>query len=202
MPLLRGRIKGGALSGVAALFLALGAAGQAGAQTAFPPGGNIGTPVSPVLIIQPDKLFADSDFGRRVTRDIEADLSVLKAENRRIEAELRAEELELTERRKTIESPAFRALADAFDSKVQTTRAEQQAKFDAINKQFEAAETAFLRAAEPVLEQIMQETGASAILDRGSVFLAEPSADITNLAIARVNAVLGEGTPPDGTSGD
>lgn len=181
----------------AALLFAFSLPGAGLAQSQFPLGQPVGQAVSPVLIIQPERLFSESAYGGRITREIEADLSVLTAENRRIEAELRAEELELKERRKTMDGEAFRALADSFDTRVQSTRAEQGTKFEEINRRFEAGKAAFLTAAEPVLEQIMLEAGASVVLERGSAFLALPSADITDLAIARVDAVLGEGAPAE-----
>ncbi|MEN8738644.1 MAG: OmpH family outer membrane protein, partial [Phaeobacter gallaeciensis] len=82
----------------------------------------IGAPQSGILTIQPDRLFSESAFGQRVTRELEAEGAVLTAENRRIEAELRAEEQDLTQRRPSMEPEAFRTLADAFDKKVQETR--------------------------------------------------------------------------------
>ncbi len=147
-------------------------------------------------------MFSESAYGGRITREIEASLSVLKAENRRIEAELSAEELELTERRKTMEPAAFRVLAEAFDSKVQSTRSERLQKSEEIYQRFEEGRVEFLSASEPVLEQIMREAGASVILDRGNALLALPSADITDLAIGRVDAVLGEGKPAEDGSAD
>lgn len=154
----------------------------------------LGLPQSGILTIQPDRLFSESAFGKRVEREIEAEGAVLTAENRRIEAELRSEELELTERRSGMEPDAFRALADAFDEKVQETRRRQDQKLREISQMGEEARREFIKASLPVLQQIMQEAGAGAILDHSSVFLSADAADITSLAIARIDAVLGDGT--------
>ncbi|WP_409996938.1 OmpH family outer membrane protein [Leisingera daeponensis] len=153
----------------------------------------LGLPQSGILTIQPDRLFSESAFGRRAEREIEAEGAVLTAENRRIEAELRSEELELTERRSEMEPEAFRALADAFDQKVQETRRRQDQKLREITQMGEEARREFIKASLPVLQQIMQEAGAGAILDHSSVFLSAEAADITSLAIARIDAVLGDG---------
>ncbi|AHD01002.1 outer membrane chaperone Skp [Leisingera methylohalidivorans DSM 14336] len=153
----------------------------------------LGLPQSGILTIQPDRLFSESAFGKRVEREIEAEGAVLTAENRRIEAELRAEELELTERRSDMAPDAFRALADAFDQKVQETRRRQDQKLREINQMGEDARREFITASLPVLQQIMRETGAGAILDHASVFLSADAADITSLAIGRIDAVLGDG---------
>ena len=53
------------------------------------PNFQLGLPQSGILTIQPDRLFSESAFGKRVEREIEAEGAVLTAENRRIEAELR-----------------------------------------------------------------------------------------------------------------
>lgn len=181
--------------GAAFVLPALGAE----AQAPTPPfheidgGLQLGLPQSGILTIQPDRLFSESAFGRRVEREIEAEGAVLTAENRRIEAELRAEELELTERRSEMTPEAFRALADAFDQKVQETRRRQDQKLREINQLSEKARRDFLNASLPVLKQILQETGAGAMLDHSSVFLSAGAADVTDLAISRIDAVLGDG---------
>lgn len=153
----------------------------------------IGTPQSGILTIQPDRLFSESAFGRRVTQEIEAEGAVLTAENRRIESELRAEEQSLTKRRATTDPATFRTLADAFDAKVQGTRREQDQKLRDINALGEVSRREFLEASLPMLEQIMRETGAGAIMDHASVFLSSDAVDITDLAIARIDKVLGDG---------
>ncbi|KIC19276.1 outer membrane chaperone Skp [Leisingera sp. ANG1] len=162
-------------------------AGSSGAEF------QLGLPQSGILTIQPDRLFSESAFGKRVEREIEAEGAVLTAENRRIEAELRKEELDLTERRSEMEPEAFRALADAFDEKVQETRRRQDQKLREITQMGEDARREFIKASLPVLQQIMREAGAGAILDHSSVFLSADAADITALAIARIDAVLGDG---------
>nr|WP_050927849.1 OmpH family outer membrane protein [Aestuariivita boseongensis] len=154
----------------------------------------IGTVQSPILTIETDRLFAESDFGERVAQEREAESAVLSAENRRIEAELIEEERDLTDRRAEMEPDAFRTLADAFDAKVQEIRRTQDAKARALNQRGEADRVAFLQAAVPILEQLMLEAGAAVILERGSVFISLNATDVTEAAIARINAAIGDGS--------
>lgn len=185
----RGRLRGLllALAGGAGLaLLGAGAPAPLAAQ-------QFALPQSQILTIESDRLFAQSAFGRRVAAEIEAESAVLAAENRRIEAELSAEEKDLTARRGEMAPDAFSALADAFDQKVQMNRRTQDAKARALAQKGEAARGEFLRNARPVLETLMRETGASVILERSSVFLSSNATDITDLAIARIDAVLGDG---------
>lgn len=149
---------------------------------------------SPILTIDPERVFADSAFGQRTVEEFEARGAELAAENRRIEDDLEAEEQALTEQRPTMEPPAFRKLADAFDEKVQSTRRAQDAKTRDLNQAFEERRDVFLTAAAPVLEGLMREAGAAVIMEKRSVFLSSNAIDITGVAIDRLNAVLGDGS--------
>lgn len=149
---------------------------------------------SPVLTLEIDRLFAESAFGRRVAAEIEAEGAAIAAENRRIEAELTEEERALTDRRAELSPEAFRPLAEAFDEKVQRLRNEQDAKARALGTRTDDARRRFLAAAQPVLEEIMRESGAAVVLERRTVFLAAGLIDITDLALRRIDAAIGDGT--------
>lgn len=146
-----------------------------------------------ILTIESDRLFSESAFGQRVVRDIEAQQSILLAENRKIEAELTAEEKRLTDLRKEMTPEDFRAVADAFATRVQEIRQAQDAKARAIAEMREQQQAAFIQAADPILFALMQEAGASVILERRAVFYSTEAVDITNRAIERLNAMIGDG---------
>ncbi|MBA97848.1 MAG: OmpH family outer membrane protein [Sulfitobacter sp. SK025] len=148
---------------------------------------------SPILTIDSDRIFNESAFGLRVARDVEVQSAGLAAENRKIEAELEAEEKRLTEQRSTLDAAAFRDLADAFDQKVQKTRAAQAAKGRSLSQMVDQERSLFLNAAGPVLEELMQDAGAAVILERLSVFVSANAIDITDEAIKRLDATLGSG---------
>ena len=160
----------------------------------------LGLQETSILTVEAERLFAESAFGLRVSREIEAESAVLAAENRRIEAELTAEEQDLTDRRPSMEADAFRILADAFDEKVIQVRREQETKARELAQKLDQARIDFLNAVLPILERMMQEANAGVILERTSVFLSADVTDITDLAISRINQVLGDGTKPDSDS--
>lgn len=177
----------------------LAVAAPAAAQEAADPGA---LPRSPILTIEPDIVFAQSQFGQRVAEELEARSAALAAENRAIEAELGAEEQQLTDERPTLPPEEFRTRAEAFDEKVQRIRREQDAKEAALERSADEARGVFLTAARPVLADLMRERGAAAILDRRSVFLAFGAIDITDEAIERIDARIGRGEEfalPDGS---
>lgn len=154
---------------------------------------NVGVVQSLILTVAPEALYSQSDFGQLIAREIEEESLEIASENRRIEAELTAEERELTELRDTLAASDFRARAEAFDEKVQRLRREQDEKARAVAALNEEARRALLTAAQPILLQLMVESGAVAVLDRRVVLLSVDSVDITEQAILRVNAEFGDG---------
>lgn len=153
---------------------------------------------SPILTIDSDRVFLESEFGRRVAAEIEEQGTALSIENRQIEADLEAEEQELTLKRAAMTPEAFRSLADDFDEKVQTIRRAQAAKSRALNALLDEEREVFLTAAGPVLERLMRSAGAGVILERRSVFVSASAIEITDAAIDLLNETIGSGE----TAGD
>jgi Skp family chaperone for outer membrane proteins len=150
--------------------------------------------VPQVLTLDQNRLYTSSLYGKAMEAKALAASQSLAAENRKIEADLAAEEAQLTRQRATMAATAFQTLADAFDAKVERLRKDQQAKVAALTAERDAGRTAFFQAAVPVLGELMRELGAYAILDHGAVVLAFESIDVTDRAIAAVDAKLGDGS--------
>ena len=150
-------------------------------------------PSQGIVTFDSDRLFFESDFGKRVTREIEAAGNELVSENRRLEAELARTEQDLTDRRASMTPDEFRPLADAFDTRVQESRQEQASKSRALNAQLAQERETFLRAATPILRDLMVEAGATVVLENRTAFYSSPSSDITAVAIERLNLQLGVG---------
>lgn len=151
-----------------------------------------------ILVLDPEKLFAETRLGQRINREYLAEREKLIARNRKIEAELEAEELSLTEMRSQKTPTEFRELADAFDAKVQEIRRDSERAVRDLEIRRDRAPVTFMRTVEPVLVQLMRDVDGAIILDVRTVLLRADVVDITNLAIGRVDAVIGDG-PPEGT---
>lgn len=154
----------------------------------------LGVPQSGVLTISSDRIFTESAFGRRVFDEIEAESAALAAENERIVAELSREEKELTKKREVLSPEEFRPLAEAFDRKVQSHREGQRAKLDALARLSDEARNQFFELAQPVLIDLLRETGASLIIERSNVFLSSDASDVTAIAIRKIDAAIGDGS--------
>ena len=179
---------------IAALALGLGLGGPALPQTvaadAAPPQGAV------ILTLDQDRLYAESARGLQIEATMAAENEGLAAENRKIDAALEAEERDLTTRRPLLPAAEFQALAEAFNQKVEGLRQAQLSKAKALEQKRSEARAAFLQSVVPILGQIMQETGAFAILDSSAIILSFERIDITDETIAAIDAADAAGAAP------
>ena len=154
---------------------------------------------SGILTIDPERLFEETAFGLRVQREIEERAAALSVENRRIEAELVEEERSLTEQRATLPVAEFRALADAFDVKVDRIRDEQDAKALALQEFQELERQRFFGLTSAVLTEVLAERRGLIVLDRRTVVASSDAIDVTEDMIRRMDQSVGDGsrTPTD-----
>ena len=77
-----------------AVLVGLGVTGLTGAQVSAQ---SIGVVQSDVLVVNPDRLFAETRLGQRMTQDLQAERDALIALNRELEQQLEAEEQAFTD---------------------------------------------------------------------------------------------------------
>jgi Skp family chaperone for outer membrane proteins len=175
-----------------ALALAIGWTGAAAAQTPTEP-----EPfAAPILTIDQNRLFAETEFGKAALARLKAGEDALLAENLRIEQGLEAEERALTEQRAILPAAEFRALAEAFDVKVEAVRAAQRTKYTDLTAAHEADQRRFIEVALPTIGQIMQERGAVVVVDKQTVVVSLKQVDVTDIVISRLDAAIGDGSTP------
>jgi len=153
---------------------------------------DFGQVISPVLVVDRDRLYRDSDFGKNIAAELTQERATQEAETRRIEAELVAEELALTEARDSLTAEEFRSRADAFDEKVTALREERDAAQKQLVTRIEQAQITFIEQVTPILGQLMRDAGATILLDRRSVLLSANQIDITDRAIAAIDTALAD----------
>lgn len=188
-----GRVLGLGLA-AAVLPLAAGLMPSGAALAQQQAAGPVLAPAPQILTLDQERLYAGSLFGKALEAKALAANQALAAENRGIEADLSAEEADLTQRRPKMAAAAFQTLADAFDAKVERLRKEQAAKVEALKTQRDSGRTAFFKAAVPVLADLMRKSGAYAILNHDAVVLSFDAIDVTDRAIAALDASLGDGS--------
>jgi len=191
------------LRGLLAAVLVLG--GLAGV---VPPAGaqDIGVVQSDILVLDPERLFEQTRLGRNMRAEHQAKREELAARNRKLESELEAEEQRLTDLRAETAPEDFRDMADAFDEKVQKLRRDSERRVRDLERERERLPLMFLRAVEPVLTDLMRNASGVVLLDARTVLFRADAVDITDTAIARIDAEIGDSidTPPatDGDDGE
>jgi len=148
---------------------------------------------SDVLVIDIERLLSQTEYGQRLQAGIEAARDELIARNDRVATELEAEEQALTEKRATTPPEEFREMADAFDTKVTRLRRESDQLSRDLERRRDLAPVQFMRVVQPVLAELLEEADAVALLDLRSVILSADVADVTDLAISRIDARIGAG---------
>ncbi|WP_340296761.1 MULTISPECIES: OmpH family outer membrane protein [unclassified Roseobacter] len=174
--------------GGCALVLAIYGAGVKAQEVTVQP------PQAPaqVLLIDQDRLFSGSVFGQAVGGVIDRVGRDLSAQNREIEDVLTQEEQRLTELRSSLSIEDFRLRAAEFDARVVEIRSEQDAKNRALGAYAEAARQRFLEIIGPILIDLVQRSGAEVLMDRRAVIFARDDIDITDEAIAAIDAALAD----------
>lgn len=173
---------------VAAFALACLGTPQARAQ-------DLGIIQNEILVLDPEQLFEETELGQRMLADHQAEREKLAARNRRLEAELEAEEQRLTELRAETSPEEFRDMADAFDAKVQEIRRDSERRVVDLERDRERLPIQFLRAVEPVLTEVMREAGGAVVLDARTVLFRSDAVDVTDTAITRINQAIGDSLP-------
>jgi len=177
---------------ILAVLVGLGVMGLTTSQGAAQ---SIGVVQSDVLVVNPDRLFAETRLGQRMTDELQAERDALIALNRDLEQQLETEEQALTELRAETGPEEFRAMADAFDQKVQQIRQDSERRARDLERSRAQAPVTFMRVVEPVLIEIMRDAEAAVILDSRAALLSVEAVDITALAISRVDATIGDTMP-------
>ncbi len=165
---------------------------------------NLGVVQSLIVTADSELIFGSTSVGQRITSNLEAQVAALAGENIRIAAELEAEELDLTEQRKSIDPAQFRELAQEFDSKVKRIRSEQDNKQRELQRLRDDERQTFVEVIGPILSGIARGHGALVVLERRNVLLSADSIDITQEVIEAIDAALlsDSAAPAEGGSAD
>jgi len=188
-----------ALAVIAVAGCVLATATIAQPQTGFSFGEAVGPSNGPGLIlrsIDEERLFRESLFGQRVLSEIDSASRALEEENAALLEELTSREDELTRLRDTLSSEEFRAEAEVFDQRAEAIRQSQAQKLARFSQFEESERRRFFAQTGPVLQQVLEDEGAQILIAAGAIIIGVPEMDITDDAIAAINADLGDGGAP------
>lgn len=185
-----------ALGAVVSILSTLPALAQEPAAATAAPGAALAGVHSQIAVIEQDQLYLRTRYGQAMQARSDAARRALQAENQKLEAALEAEERDLTNRRAAMTPEEFRPLSEDFNEKVKGIRAAQDTKARSLTTQMEEDRGRFREVAGPVLAELLRELGAVVLIDKSTVVLSLDAIDITDRAIAKIDAVLGDGATP------
>ncbi|MEM6306840.1 MAG: OmpH family outer membrane protein [Pseudomonadota bacterium] len=143
-----------------------------------------------VLVIDTDSVFQQSTYATELLGDLDAAVKALQEENQQLFDTLRAEELRLSELRKTTNSQEFSVMAAEFDENVRRIRQTQGEKERQLQAQQTRIRAVFDGRLSDVITQVMQDRGAAVVLDRtDGVIQYTPQSDITGEVVSRIDAI-------------
>jgi len=140
-----------------------------------------------ILVIDLDRAYETSLFGKSMRAQFRQNNQALAAENAVILNALKDEELQLTEDRAALSAEEFAAAAAAFDEKVQKIRNARLEKIRQVDEQFKNLKPLFFQRIEPFFDLVMREFKATVILEKSSVLRSIEGIDITDLLVERVD---------------
>lgn len=150
----------------------------------------------PLRTVDDEELFRSSQFGARVAAEIETASRALEAENDRLLNELTTREEELTELRSVLSVEEFRTAAAAFDVQAEAIRRDQAEKRQRLVQFEESERRRFFSQSGPVLQEVLERTGGLVLIDARAVIIGVPGLDMTDEAVAAMDAAIGDGGAP------
>jgi Skp family chaperone for outer membrane proteins len=143
-----------------------------------------------ILVVSRKRLLNDTAHARALLQAENELTAELQHQIDAIKVELAAEEQELARLRPTLDREVFAARVAAFDRKVRSQRRAAHKHAAALQNAFRAERLKLVEALGPLLEEVREARGASAILNSDQALAADPALDITDEVIARFNATV------------
>ncbi len=148
---------------------------------------DVGVVQSEILVLDPERMFEQTLLGKSMLAAHQAERDTLAARNRSLEAELEAEEQRLTDIRAETSPEEFRAMADAFDERVQEIRRDSERRVRDLERDRERLPIEFLSEVDAIVLDLMRASGGVVLLDQRTVILRADAVDLTDRAISRID---------------
>lgn len=150
-----------------------------------------------IVAVDTEKIFLESEWGARAFAQSKETLAETIKENKRLQNQLEREEKELTAIKPTLSPEEFAERAKKFSAKADRIRDERNNVEDQRINEFEAEKNKYLRAALPVIGEVMQRHSACVAVYKDSVAVMLNSIDVTGEVIEESNRKLGDGSDID-----
>ena len=151
---------------------------------------NFGPAIPGVCVYHHDRLLAQSTAGQSVQAGMQRIQQEVQAELAPFEQFAQSEVQALQQGRGTIPQDQFTQREQALNARVQEARQLAQTRDNELRYTQAMQLQQITQAADPIILALYTERGCGILISRESVLRVNPSMDITEAAIQRVNAAL------------
>lgn len=174
------------LFAIGAFALASLAAGSAAAQAQAP--ANPGPVIPGVCVFHNERMLAQSTAGQSVQAGMQRLVTEVQGELQPYAAAIQTEAQQLQQGGAAADPQGSRR--QALQQRAQEAQQLEQTRQQELQYTQGLQIRAIAQAADPILVAIYQERGCGLLLDRSSVYIANPAMDITDVVIQRLNTAL------------
>ena len=143
-----------------------------------------------IAILDVERVLTQSEAGKNALKQITDQRKRYQEEISKAEDQLRNEERELVQSRATLAAEAFDEKRRAFERKVQDTQRMVQQRSGTIDGMMRNAREQIGKAALAALQELIRERGFNVVLDRKQIVATDPSLEVTDEVMTRVNKRL------------
>lgn len=162
---------------VVAFVLSVAAAAPASAETT-------------IGVVNTAKIMRDSKAAQSVRSQLQAKQKAFQAELDAKEKSLLAEDQALAKQQSSVEKAAFEQKVKEFRTKAANAQREVQQKKMAVEKALEGALADVQTTVLSIVKEVAAEKKLTLVVSSGAVLYAEPSLDITDEVLKRLNTKL------------
>ena len=144
-------------------------------------------PVS-IAVIDFKRVLHQSKAAAAVREQIDAQRKAYQQEFDELERTMRQEEQKLQQQRAILAQDAFQARAADFQKRVDSAQRDVQVKRRALNAAFDQAMNEISKVLISIVADIAKEGDVGAVLDNNNIILADKKLDISDAALARLDA--------------
>ncbi len=149
----------------------------------------VATPAQPpnqaVLIVDHDRALNESAPGKALRAALQERRAAQLQSSATLDKAMEAEETEIARIRDRLSREEFEVRLQEFDQKVRQARRDNQIAIQTMQAEFDAARRKLVQALNLILRDILQERGATVLLNAQTVIMARGEVDVTNEAIER-----------------
>lgn len=138
-----------------------------------------------ILVVDRERVLSQSAPALALRKQEQERRAALRKEFERLKVELETEEAAIAEIRDRVSKEEFETRVRAFDRKVREVRRDSQRASEALQGEFTVARRRLADALEPILRAVMEERGATLILDARLTLVARETVDVTEEVLRR-----------------